>query len=568
MLILATILARCCTVRTVRSDDPAELVGTLIADRYRVGAFVAAGSMGRVYEVEDVTSGRQAAIKILRSELGGNAELAARLVREGKAMSMLAHRNIVELLDVGCLEDGTPFVVTELIRGVELTAVLAEGPVARERAISIVRQVLDALDHAHRHGVIHRDIKPENIMLVADLVKVLDFGVAKLADDTAALLGEGKLTRAGFELFGSPHYVAPEVVLGRLIDARTDLYAAGVVLFQLLAGVPPFDDPDPMVLLNLHATGKVPTLAERAPDRTFSPELEYVVAEALAKQPERRFESASDMIAMLDLANKDTTPVAPAPVAVEPVVVDPVVFTPPPPPPAAIPATAIDPRVRERRRFLIMASGVAALVLLVCIAWLARGGSKAPTTASKTAPAPGSAATAAPRPPDPGNAMLARAHANVGKGNALEALAQYEQAIAQDSQLAADAQIRADAIKIVTGKDPVAAVVGLELLATRLDPAEHDLIVQQASVGALREVRQRAFAIAVRDSFADRIDRFESFSLDLRQARSCDERRAVIARLRDLSDRRAIGALRRVETQFPCVDREAAEARTYLEAQP
>jgi len=567
------------------ADDPAELVGTVAGGKYRVIAHVGRGSMGNVYEVEELTSGRRAAMKMLLPELGANEEIAARLVREGKAISMLTHPNIVELLDIGRLADGTPFVVTELIRGVVLTALLAEGPVERGRAIAIVRQVLEALDHAHRHGVIHRDIKPDNIMIVDDLVKVLDFGVAKLADDTSAVLGEGKLTRTGFSLFGSPLYVAPESVLGNPIDARTDLYSAGVILFELLAGCPPFDDPDPMVLLRLHAAGKTPTLAERAPTRTFTADLEYVVAEALAKQPARRFGSAADMIGMLDAAQRSLE--APAPIAPPAPVTAPhspaAVFAPPPvspapapaafaPPPAAVAPLSLafapppaaprlgsgDRRARDIRRFLLIGGVIAAIALIGLIAALTSSDSK-PSAAAKPATRP---PVAAP------SSLVAAGHAQVSRGGSLEAIAAYEQAIAADAQLAKDPKIRANAIAMVTGKDPVAAVVALELLAIGVDPPEHDAIVRQASTGAVREVRQRALAIAMRDGFADGIDRFASLSLDLRQARNCEDRRVAIERLRDLADRRAIAAIKGVKGQFPCVEQEAEEALTHLEALP
>ena len=564
-----------------------DLVGTVAAGKLRVVGLLGEGSMGAIYEVEEVATGRPAALKLLRPELGANAEIAARLVREGKAISILVHRNIVALREVGTLDDGTPFLVTELIRGASLASLIDAGPVDRGRALAIVRQVLEALAHAHRHGVIHRDIKPDNIMLVDDdVVKVVDFGVAKLADDTSAVLGEGKLTRTGFGLFGSPSYIAPEIVLNQPVDARADLYSVGVVLFELLAGRPPFVDSDPVALLRLHTSGKVPTLAAVAPDRTFTPALELLVAEALAKQPAQRCASAADMLAMLDVARRSLEtasaseatsaglpgldlgpPSVPAPAEPSP----PELFAGlelPAPPPAVARVTW----KHDRRRFALVAAGIVAL-LIVAVAVASRGsGAKPATTAAAPVNAPPSPL---PDPPAPGPAprvapaaarIAADGHAAVARGELLDALGIYEQAIAEDAQLAGDPKIRSSAIKVASSKDPVAAVVALELLATRLVPPARDIIVEQASRGALHEVRQRALSIAIRDGFSDRIDRYESSLLDLQQARGCDERRVAIAHLRELGDRRAVAALRRVRAQFACNEREAAEAASSLDA--
>jgi len=262
--------------------------------------------MGVVYEAHDLTTARQVALKVLRADLGD--EIAARFVREGKTLQMLGHRNIVSFLDAGELDGGVKFVATELVRGVTLRELSEDGIVEPRRALAIIRQVLDAIGYAHGLGVIHRDLKPENIMLAdggsetggSELVKMLDFGVAKLANDTAAMLGEGKLTRTGFECFGTALYMAPEIALGRPIDARSDLYSVGAMLFELLTGKPPFSGLDALALMQRHAASPAPALQDVAPDRTFTPALEYVVAEALAKQPDRRFASASDMAGAID----------------------------------------------------------------------------------------------------------------------------------------------------------------------------------------------------------------------------------------------------------------------------
>src|SRR5262245_22632059 len=237
--------------------------------------------MGTVYEAENTDTGTLVALKVVQPQPDQDPQLAARMVREGKAMSMFRHPNIVELLDVGSLDDGTVYLATELIKGRSLRELLDDGPVEPARALAIVRQLLDALGHAHGLGVVHRDVKPENIMVSgeADTVKVLDFGVAKLLADTATVLGEGKLTKTDFATFGTPLYIGPECVLGRPIDRRADLYSVGVVTFELLTGVRPFIEEDPVAVMRRHVNGAIPKLADRARDRQFTAEEELLVSE-------------------------------------------------------------------------------------------------------------------------------------------------------------------------------------------------------------------------------------------------------------------------------------------------
>ena len=547
------------------ANDPLRFVGTLINDRYRIESPLGRGSMGDVYEVEDLSSGRRGALKLLLADVGKNAQIAGRLVREGKAMGMFAHPNIVELLDVGVLEDGRPFLVTELVRGLSLRAVLDHGRVEPLRALAIVRQVLEALAHAHRHGVIHRDIKPQNIIVLdagqGDRVKVLDFGVAKLVDDTRAVLDERTLTCVDYNVFGSPRYIAPESVLGHPIDPRTDIYSVGAVLFELLAGCPPFDDDDPMVMLRHHASTKAPTLAERAPDRTFTPELEYLVAEALAKRPERRFSSATDMISTLDATRAslesprgDTMIGAVAPIAMRMV------------PVASDSArTLIDvgmaspARARSqdpRRRRIALAGG--AFAAIIAIAAAVGSGAK-PAIASDAKPA-----ATKPLVHDDATAFVEEGHRNYERGRFLAAVTAYERAIVRAPQLANDTQIRTNVRLIARGNDAAAAIVALELLAARLN-ARQD-ITKLASQGKVPELRRRAFAIAERDGFAEAIDRVESYILDLKDAKACDDRRVAIEKLRVLSDQRAIAPIRQAHDRFPCVTREATDALASLEA--
>ncbi len=276
-----------------------DLVGTVVG-KYKVVSKIGTGGMGDVYEAMDVDGGwtgtQSVALKVLRVD---DETLASRFLREAKTMSLFAHPNIVELVEVGKLDDGRLYFAAELVRGDTLRTLIDRGPVEPKRALAITRQILEALGHAHAMGVVHRDIKPENVMLVAgsnDVVKILDFGVAKLIGDTPAVLGEGTLTITGYGALGTPYYISPEAVLGRPLDARADLYSIGVLLFEMLTGTPPYMHDDVAVLMRMHAAAPIP------PVPNATPGLALVVSEALAKKPDLRFKSAAEMIDAVDAA--------------------------------------------------------------------------------------------------------------------------------------------------------------------------------------------------------------------------------------------------------------------------
>ena len=286
------------------------LTGRVLSGQYRIVAQLGAGGMGAIYEAEQLSSGQRFAIKMLLDQIPDREQVARRFAREANATRWLDHPNIVEVLDIGTTDTGDLFLVMELVRGKSLRQVLDDGPVGARRSLVIARQALQGLSHAHTSGMVHRDLKPENIMLARrgppggeyDQVKLLDFGLVKLLNGAASELGGDKLTRTGV-VFGTPAYMAPEQVLGRVLDHRADLYAFGVVLFEMLTGWLPFRSPDPMTLMRMQAGAPIPTLASIAPGRPFcTAAVEHLVAKTLAKRPEQRFADAAEMIAALDAA--------------------------------------------------------------------------------------------------------------------------------------------------------------------------------------------------------------------------------------------------------------------------
>jgi eukaryotic-like serine/threonine-protein kinase len=270
----------------------------VLDDRYQVIEPIAEGAMGAVYRGERLKLGRAVAIKIMHDALPDELASRGRFEREAKLMARLEHPHCVSVIDFG-LHDGKPYLVMELVRGTSLLDVLAKvGRLEPARAAELVKQVLSGLAHAHELGIVHRDIKPANIMLtertgLGEQIRILDFGLARPAIDST------KLTTG--IVVGTPNYMAPEQIKGGAIDGRTDLYAVGVMLFELITGKKPFLADDPLAVVRKHLHAAPPTLAETLPGLNV-PELEEVVAKALSKQPVHRYASAAEMSAAIDQA--------------------------------------------------------------------------------------------------------------------------------------------------------------------------------------------------------------------------------------------------------------------------
>jgi eukaryotic-like serine/threonine-protein kinase len=289
-----------------RAGDP--LIGRLIEGQFRVTRLLGRGSMGAVYEAEQVRGGVRFAIKVLSAKMGRAGDLEARFEREARASGLLQHPNIVEVKAYGRLDDSLPYLVMELVDGPVLADVLEQGALATDRALVIARQILSAVSYAHSLGLVHRDLKPDNVMLGVgpggvEQVKILDFGIVKLVGELAAAeVGTEQLTQTGV-VFGTPTYMAPEQALARELDGRADLYAIGCILFEMLTGRPPFQGRDAMEILRQHVSSKPPTLASAGlGEGSCAPALEALVARALAKKPEARFAQAGEMISALDAA--------------------------------------------------------------------------------------------------------------------------------------------------------------------------------------------------------------------------------------------------------------------------
>jgi serine/threonine-protein kinase len=278
--------------------------GTLVSRRYRVVSWLGEGAMGAVYRVEDVKTRKPLALKVLHASMSSLREAVARFEREAIAAGKIGHPNVAAATDFGRMPDGSFFLVLEFVAGRTLRAELDHGALDPRRAIRIMQGVVAGVAAAHAKGIVHRDLKPENIMLVEhdgnpDFVKVLDFGIAKVSDVSSA--GHGNvaqtLTKAG-TVIGTPDYMSPEQALGRAVDARSDLYSLGVVLYELLTGSAPFRG-GAATLLRQQVMEQPPPLPD---DLAYGgdPGLDDMLQKLLAKKPEERFQSADELMAVLD----------------------------------------------------------------------------------------------------------------------------------------------------------------------------------------------------------------------------------------------------------------------------
>ena len=266
-------------------------VPQIIAGRFRIEREIGTGGMGTVYLATHLDLERPVAVKIIRREFAGDADIADRFLREARTMAKLHHPHAAMIFDAGSLPDGRHFIVMEFVEGETLSQALArEGRFPASKAVNIATQICDVLEEAHRLGIVHRDLKPSNILLGPRGVCVLDFGVAKVLASSAESTATCASTGSG-QLIGTPRYMSPEQCLGQRVGARSDLYSLGVLLYEMLAGRPPFIDPMQSALLVKQATAPAPPLPRLRQDipRTLA----LAVHTFLAKRPEDRPRTAA-----------------------------------------------------------------------------------------------------------------------------------------------------------------------------------------------------------------------------------------------------------------------------------
>jgi len=356
------------------------LEGTVLAGRYVIDARLGDGAMGVVYRAHHVKVGRAFAIKILHQSLTDNPKVLRRFEREAELAGRLGHTNVAAVVDVGVTDDGVHFMVMELAPGTPLDRLLADGPMSETRVLDFAKQLCSGLAHAHEHGLLHRDFKPENVIVEQlpggrEVARIVDWGVAILREDATDVDSDddGRLTTKGI-VVGTPHYMAPEQARGEALDHRVDLFALGLICYELLTGLLPFDGSG-VDVARANLMLPIPPMAERASDVVVDPVLEAVISSLLEKERDARPPSANAARELFELYERDRAACAvrlgidaDLAIPIEAAMPALVPASPPPaPPPERIAPDRIDPE-RDRDTLEVRAPGRSRRGLGVAIA--------------------------------------------------------------------------------------------------------------------------------------------------------------------------------------------------------
>jgi len=304
------------TVQVATSDRSSdELVGQVLASRYLIEHKLGEGAMGTVYRARHVKMGRPFAVKVLHPKLLEDEKLALRFAREAELAGRLHHPNVIGVVDVGETPEGHRYMVMDFAAGGDLADLLGEAPMPPARIIHLVRQMLEGLYHAHEAGLIHRDFKPENVIVERDdhgneVPRIVDFGISILRDGGEAADATGRLTTNGLVL-GTPHYMAPEQAVADPIDHRIDLFAMGIVVYEMLCGRLPFDGAGAEVA-RANLLLDPPPISQRVPHLEVDPLLEAYARHLMAKNRDRRPATAKRARELLDLIERDRAAAAAA----------------------------------------------------------------------------------------------------------------------------------------------------------------------------------------------------------------------------------------------------------------
>lgn len=531
-------------------------LGSVVSGRYKLTEVLAMGGVGVVFKGEHLHMRKWVAIKVLHPDAQDAPDLVARFQREAVAGAHIQHPNVAAATDFGELEDGAFFLVLEYVRGATLREIVQRGPLPIERSAHIGKQIAAALAATHAIGIVHRDVTPRNVMVIegaSDVVKLIDFGLAKVDTGQLATVAPGRgsehdqrITGIG-AVFGTIAYLAPEVARGMdLIDARADLYALGLVLYEMLSGKHPFDTIDAVELFKRHAATRPPPIAQRSPGVVVPPALEAVVMRLLEKSPDARYASGDAVIAALDAALLDgsATPTpTPSPVTISaPLPVFPELQSASPPPANA---------TRGRRPYT--AVGVVGLALLGLAMWWSRGPSHdhaaieasstlapaphevtatavAPAAASAEAKAAAAAAPQAAGAPDPvARALFRNAVAAHDIKHGIEpffTLVEHDPAAFHDPVLVTSARDLAVTIASAPGDD---ADKIFEALATRLGSDGIDVLYEIVRSRGGSKAASRADALLVRSEVQARATPALLVTYALRAA-PCGEKLALLDR--------------------------------------
>ena len=524
--------------------EPKQLApGLIVAHRYRIVAKLGSGAMGSVFLAEHIELGRRVALKTIHHHLLGSPEAVARFEREALASARIDHPNVVAANDVVHLADGSPVLVLEYVQGRSLAKRLADdGPPPLGITVSLLEALSGALVEAHEAGIVHRDLKPDNLLLVERpgvpvTLKILDFGIAKLVGEAGATMAAGAPgTQLGL-VYGTPRYMAPEQAIGQQVDARVDLYAVGVIAYELLSGHVPFDGDDLMAIVTKQLTETPSLLPRHVP-----PALAAVVMKLLAPHANERFSSSTELSAALRSIA--------AGMASSPSVDETSSASFEAPLRASMQSAPIQPRATRRGPLVVAA--VAALVVVAATGWfIARrpgGGAQSPSTPSfsltretasddelRRAKSAGRSALEqlAFRYPNDGSVVIALVDASHAEGAPL-LVAKYLTALAAMDPAAA-ASFGAIAETDAQKSDEAAAAL-VPLLAKSLGDAGLDALVALAERKG--PAKRKALASLGDEAVRARLRPPCRVLVDARAAKNCAERKSLLPRMLDNGDAR------------------------------
>lgn len=537
----------------------AGLVGEVISGRYRIEQLLGEGGMGAVYLATHTLMRKKLAVKVLHPEMTRKAEIVARFEREAMAAAHIDHPNVASATDFGKLEDGSFFLVLEFVEGLALRESLFDGKMGVARSLHIAKQIAQALGRAHSLGIVHRDLKPENVMLVLrdgdpDFVKVLDFGIAKVPIEQLTGGQAETLTRAGM-VFGTPEYMAPEQALGEEVDHRADLYALGVMLYEMLSGARPFEADSAVSLLGMQISQAPPALLGKVPAS-----VEAIVMRLLEKQPAARFQGAWEVVEAIDACFAAESYAT------------------------ALPNSHLgEPNVAARRRnmkaaigkqlskfaktpaiLLVLGSVVLALMIALLVSSPDEAASSKDATALLLPTTPSSSELAVAldagaealvalveKYPDDGDALLALASHQAEEGALVDSMATLERLFATPGIDREDPRIVALVLKALQSKEAMDAA--LAMLNASPSPQVADLLYQAVTT---RGMPTRAVNLSNQALRAKEIREQASpallVALDLRQAKSCPAKKSLMARAEEHGDARALAILRPLTSTTGC----------------
>ena len=546
-------------------------VGTVVGERYRVLGRIGEGGMGAVFRAEHILMKKVVALKLLHTDVGQVEEAARRFEREAQSASRLNHPNIVSVTDFGRNHTGELFLVMEFVAGESLADVLArEGRLSVTRACRLAGQILSALEHAHGQKVIHRDLKPANVMLVqsadprlGETAKILDFGIAKITESE----GDQPLTK-GVMIFGTPSYMSPEQASGQEVDSRTDLYSCGIILYQMLTGKKPFDVEDVVKLMAMQVTASPPPFVRVAPGAGIPASLEAVVMRALEKQRERRYSTAAEFREALEKAEADTSRalwarrsalwaglgklwVAPSCLGRQMV---------------SAPRSLVMRLPRAARPWVKLAAALATVGLVLALILGHRHGAaprlspprpkpvaqemKSPLKQIEDAMAKGRVAEARilimqqiSAHPDVARVRYLLGNLEFAEKNPSAGLAAYEEALRMDAGLRGDAALLVNLRGLLPDKKLGRAA--LDLMVRQVGVPACSVLAEIASEDRRMDLRQDARSACDSLGCPDKVDRVQSYALDLAQGRSCAEKREAVEQLGASKDLRAVEPLRK-----------------------